>query len=145
MPGKQESMTGTQSRRQFLAGSVHTAFATLMSGTDARAAADQLLDDLARRCFHYFREQSDQHTDISRDRAHANGSRYPSDGRYVGSTGATGYALTSLCIGAERGWIPRQEARERVRGALSSYASGPVANEHGWFYHFVYSGKDGPR
>ncbi len=59
------------------------------------------------------------------------------DGRYVGSTGATGFALTALCVGAERGWVSRREARRRVEAALRSYAAGPVANEYGWFYHFL--------
>jgi hypothetical protein len=122
-------MTGaSHSRRQFLA--------ALLSATGARAAEDPLLDDLAHRCFRYFWEQSDPHTGIARDRAHADATEYPSDGRYVGSTGATGFSLTALCIGAERGWVPRRDALERARAALTSYASGPVKNEHGWFYHF---------
>ena len=110
----------------------------------AQAAVDPLLEDLARRCFRYFHEQSDPHTGIARDRAHADGSLYPPDGRYVGSTGATGFALTAMCIGAEHGWIPRTEARDRVRAALASYASGTVRNEHGWFWHFV-DVRDGSR
>jgi hypothetical protein len=127
-------MTGASySRRQFLA----APSAALMSGRGARAALDDLLDDLAHRCFRYFWEQSDPHTGIARDRARADGSLHPPDGRYVGSTGATGFALTALCIGAERGWISRGDARRRARAALSSYASGPVTNEHGWFYHFL--------
>lgn len=117
------------SRRRFLA----LPFGALA----ARGADDPLLDDLAQRCFRYFHEQSDPHTGIARDRARADGSEYAPDGRYAGSTGATGFALTAMCIGAERGWIPRAAARERVHAALSSYASGPVANEHGWFYHFL--------
>jgi hypothetical protein len=100
-------------------------------------ADDHLLDDLSRRCFLYFSEQSDQQSGIARDRARADGRLHPSEGRDVGSTGATGFALTALCIGAERGWISRHEARRRARATLRSYASGPVANTHGWFYHFL--------
>ena len=62
---------------------------------------------------------------------------HTSEVRYVGSTGATGFALTALCIGAERGWISRRAARRRAQAALRSYAAGPAANIHGWFYHFV--------
>jgi hypothetical protein len=120
------------SRRQFLS----IPAGALLARAEALALADPLLDDLAHRCFRYFYEQSDAHTGIARDRALTDGTPAP-DGRYVGSTGATGFALTALCIGAERGWLPRREARERVRAALSSYAAGPVANEHGWFFHFV--------
>lgn len=125
-----------RSRREFLA-------AALLAG-QARAANrqlssedDQLLDDLSRRCFCYFWEQSDRHSGIARDRARADGRLHKPEGRYVGSTGATGFALTALCIGAERGWISRGAARHAVRAALHSYAAGPVANIHGWFYHFL--------
>lgn len=100
-------------------------------------ADEQLLDDLSHRCFQYFWEQSESRTGIARDRAHADASEYAPEGRFVGSTGATGFALTAMCIGCERGWISREQARDRVRATLASYASGPVTNEHGWFYHFV--------
>ena len=132
-----------RTRREFLAASAQ-GFATALSGARARAAGlpltsadDQLLDDLSQRCFHYFLEQSDPHTGIMRDRARADGSLHPSEGRYVGSTGATGFALSALCIGAERGWISRLAARRRAEAALHSYATGPVVNVHGWFYHFL--------
>ena len=110
-------------------------------------ADDQLLEDLSRRCFSYFWEQSDPHTGIARDRARADGSVHSRPGRFIGSTGATGFALTAMCIGAQRGWISRGAARQRVRAALRSYAAGPVANVHGWFYHFldVRSGARYPR
>jgi hypothetical protein len=98
---------------------------------------DDILDDLARRCFRYFWEQSDAASGIARDRARADGSEYAEHGRYIGSTGATGFALTAMCIGAQRGWVRRNQARERVKATLQSYVNGPVVNEHGWFYHFL--------
>lgn len=130
---------GSHCRREFLS----TAAATLLPA-EARAASqpltpadEQLLDDLSRRCFLYFWEQSDPHSGIARDRARADGSLHPEQGRYVGSTGATGFALTALCVGAERGWVSRRAAQNRARAALRSYAAGLVANVHGWFYHFL--------
>lgn len=98
---------------------------------------DAFLEDLSRRAFFYFWDQTDPHTGITRGRAHADGSPYKADRRDIGSTGVTGFGITALCIGAERGWVPRERARERARAALTSYALGPVANEHGWFYHWV--------
>jgi hypothetical protein len=53
-----------------------------------------------------------------------------------GSTGVTGFALTALCIGADRKWLPREEAKDRVRRCLRSYTNGKVFANHGWFYHF---------
>jgi hypothetical protein len=134
-------MSSLKSRREFLAACTGTALAAASvksaRGAELRSADDALLNDLSRRCFDYFWEQSDPHTGIARDRARADGAEHAPSGRFEGSTGATGFALTSLCIGAERGWIPRAMARDRARAALNSYASGPVANEHGWFYHFI--------
>lgn len=131
------------SRREFLAAPARS-FAGALLAAKVNAAdrplssADQaLLDDLSQKCFLYFWEQSDPHTGIAHDRARGDGTEHPSEGRYVGSTGATGFALTALCIGAERGWITRTAARERVRMALRSYAEGPATNVHGWFYHFL--------
>lgn len=136
-------MPGLRSRRAFLAALAQGCAAARL-GAQARAgglpvgsADEHLLDDLSHRCFLYFWEQSDPHTGIARDRARADGGLHPSEGRYVGSTGSTGFALTALCIGAERGWISRRAARRRVQAALRSYATGPAANVHGWFYHFL--------
>lgn len=129
-----------QTRRGFLAALAQSLAAGSLAGAASRplAAADErLLDDLSHRCFSYFWEESDPHTGIARDRARADGSVHPRPGRFIGSTGATGFALTALCIGAERGWTSRDAARRRVRTALQSYADGPVANVHGWFYHFL--------
>ena len=100
-------------------------------------ADDALLDDLSRRSFRFFWEQSDPHTGIVRGRARTDGSEYAQERREIGTTGGTGFALTALCIGAERKWVTREEARERARATLRAYADGPVKNEHGWFYHWL--------
>jgi len=98
---------------------------------------DLLLDDLSRRCFQYFWDAIDPETGICRDLIHGN----PADNEKKGdeprgSTGVTGFALTALCIGAERKWITRDQAKDRVRRALRSYTNGKVFAINGWFYHF---------
>src|SRR5215472_7454325 len=110
---------------------------TNAAGVSLNANDERLLDDLSRRCVRYFWEQSHPATGITRDRSRADGSERTYEGRRIGSTGATGFGLTALCVGAERGWISYPGARDRVKSALLSYAAGPVRNEHGWFYHFV--------
>ena len=100
-------------------------------------AAPSLLDDLAERSFRYFWEQTDPKTGITRGRSRADGSPYPAERRDVGSTGDTGFDVTAMLVGADRGWITRAQARERVLATLKSFADGPVANEHGWFYHWI--------
>jgi hypothetical protein len=104
---------------------------------ESRLTDDEFLNDLSHRSFRFFWEQTDPQTGITRGRARTDGSEYPKERREVGSTGVTGFGLTAMCIGAERKWVTRQEARDRVRATLKSYADGPVKNEHGWFYHWV--------
>ena len=85
-------MFGPPSRREFLAVPARRLAAALMAGVGGRSLAsqdDQLLDDLSRRCFLYFWEQSDTHSGIARDRARADGGLHTSEGRYVGRTAAT--------------------------------------------------------
>ena len=88
-------------------------------------ASDAVLDDLAQRCFLFFWEQADPITGICRDRSHLDASAYGGNQKDMGSTGVTGFALTAMCIGAERGWITRKQAADRVRITLRSYTNGP--------------------
>lgn len=106
-------------------------------GAKVSGSDDAMLDDIARRSFRFFWEQSDPHTGIVRGRANNDGSDYAKERRDVGTTGGTGFGLTALCIGAERNWIAREAARKRARATLRAYVDGPVANEHGWFYHWL--------
>lgn len=60
------------------------------------------------------------------------------------SVAAVGYGLTAYPIGAERGWITRDEARRRVLTTLRFLANAPQgpepegrAGHKGFFYHFL--------
>jgi hypothetical protein len=99
---------------------------------------DALLDDLSQRCFQYFADAMDPETGICMDLIHGDPADNEKKGdQSRGSTGVTGFALTAMCIGAERGWIPREKAKDLVRRCLQSYTNGKVPPEHGWFYHFL--------
>ena len=67
------------------------------------------------------------------DRARNNGA--PSGGT-IGSTAATGFGLTALCIAGSRGWLPRDQVRARVLTTLRYYW-GHAFHDHGWYYHFL--------
>jgi len=98
---------------------------------------DALLDDLSRRCFQYFVDAIDPETGICRDLIHGNpedSAKKQDDVR--GSTGVTGFALTALCIGVDRKWIPREKAKDLVRRCLRTYTNGKVFAINGWTYHF---------
>ena len=75
---------------------------------------DALLDDLARRCFLYFWENSDPETGIARDRARRDGSPHREDRIHVGSIASTGFALSALAIAERRGWQPKAAVRQRA-------------------------------
>lgn len=103
------------------------------------AREEEFLEDLCRRSFLFFREQADPRTGLVRDRALA-ASAEP-DARPWASSAATGFGLSGLCIAAERGWMPRAEARRRVLAVLRFYAEESF-HMHGWFYHFVHCSTD---
>jgi hypothetical protein len=94
------------------------------------------LEDLEHRSFNYFWEQADQQTGLVPDRARIDGSALDENHRNVASIAATGFGLTALCIAAERGWINRNQARERTRNTLQFFAN-KAFQEHGWFYHWL--------
>jgi hypothetical protein len=94
------------------------------------------LDDLQRRSFRFFEEQADPTTGQVRDRARTDGSPHDANHRDIASIAATGFGLTGLCIAAERGWMPRDEALARARTTVRFLAN-RMPHEHGWFHHFV--------
>lgn len=98
---------------------------------------EEFLEDMSRRAFLFFWEQADPRTGLVRDRARNDGTPVdrPHD-RDVASSAATGFGLTALCIAAERGWVTRAEARERVRATLRFFAE-RAHQERGWFYHWM--------
>lgn len=99
-------------------------------------ADDAFLEDLSRRSFRYFVEQADAGTGLVRDRAPADGSAPSGRDRDVASIAATGFGLTALCIGAERGWIGATEARDQARRTLRFFVE-RAPHEHGWLYHWM--------
>jgi hypothetical protein len=96
------------------------------------------LEDLSRRAFQYFLDQSDAQTGLVLDRARASGEAHPAGhpSHNIASSAATGFGLTALCIGAERGWIARDEAKRRVLITLRFFAE-RASQEHGWFLHWM--------
>ncbi|MFH1679425.1 MAG: glucoamylase family protein, partial [Candidatus Eisenbacteria bacterium] len=93
------------------------------------------LDTLEERTFRWFWEQSDPETGLTPDRTPT---------RSFMSTAAVGFALTAYPIGAERGYVSREEAAERARRTLRFFLGAPQdssvsgsAGFRGFFYHFL--------
>ncbi|MDX6575723.1 MAG: hypothetical protein QOE96_1676, partial [Blastocatellia bacterium] len=101
------------------------------------SARDEIfLEDLERRQFRYFWEQADPNTGLVADRARTDGAPLDANHQGVASIAATGFGLTAICIGAERQWISRAEAKQRVRATLRFFSS-RAEQFHGWFYHWL--------
>lgn len=94
------------------------------------------VEDLEHRSFEYFWEQEDHGTGLVLDRAQVDGGRAKGPSRDIASIAATGFGLTAICIGAERGWISKKDAADRVRTTLRFFANRAI-QEHGWFYHWM--------
>ncbi len=99
-----------------------------------KIADDLFLDDVEHRAFRYFWDLADARTGFVPDLAPADGS--PAVPR--SSIAATGFGLTALCIGVERGWITREEGQVRAERTLA-FLWEQMPHEHGFFYHWVNS------
>jgi hypothetical protein len=94
--------------------------------------ADALLNLLAERSFKYFEDYQDIRTGLVRD-----GSQWQ-----PASISATGFALGAFVIGAERGWIARDEAESRALRAIETClqlasTDNEEYSKYGFLYHFV--------
>jgi hypothetical protein len=112
--------------------------ATAQPSTRLTARDEAFLEDLSHRAFRYFQDHADPNTGLVLDRAQTGGAAHDANhpSHNITSSAATGFGLTALCIAAERGWISRAEARERVRQTLRFFAE-RAPQEHGWFLHWM--------
>ncbi|HTE40594.1 MAG TPA: glucoamylase family protein [Steroidobacteraceae bacterium] len=112
------------------------------SQSPAPLGDDALLEDLERRTFQYFWDTANSDNGLVPD-------RYPSPS--FSSIAAVGFGLTAYVIGAERGYITREQARDRTLVTLRFFANAKqgaqstgVSGHQGFFYHFI-DMKDGHR
>ena len=134
-------------RRRFLMGSTVASATTFglagcgaagsMFGglTASPTALDPEIEELQRRTFDWFAHVTDRANGLTPD-------RWPTPS--FASVAAVGFALTCWPIGVERGWMSREEARERTLTTLRFFhdlPQGPqetgVGGHKGFFYHFL--------
>ena len=94
-----------------------------------------ILDSLQYTAFRYFWVEANAANGLVKDRSTANS---------PASIAATGFGLSAMCIGADHGWITRQQARDRVLTTLNTFVNGPegtastgIIGNKGLFYHFL--------
>jgi hypothetical protein len=96
---------------------------------------DQFLEDLEKANFQFFWEQANPQTGLVKDRCNVR----QADHSTAASIAATGFGLTALCIGEERGYVSLADARERVITTLR-FLWEKMPNHRGFFYHFANAG-----
>ena len=101
----------------------------------AQNAVSPLVDDIEHRAFNYFWELGKPATGLVPD-------RWPTPS--FSSIAAVGFGLTSYGVGAERGWISRDQAIDRTLATLHFFDKAPqgdaavgMTGSHGFFYHFL--------
>src|ERR1700737_2989701 len=90
---------------------------------------DQCLNDLESADFLYFWEQASPKTGMVKDRCNLR----VNDQGIVASIAATGFGLTALCIGHQRGFISTEAALERVFAAFR-FLWKKLPHHRGFFY-----------
>src|SRR5579864_161523 len=94
---------------------------------------DQFLNELEKTSFLFFWEQGSPNTGMVKDRCNVHNS---GDQGGAASIAATGFGLTALCIGDQRGFISNGAALERVFVTLR-FLWRKLPNHRGFFYHFA--------
>jgi hypothetical protein len=97
------------------------------------AQDDDFLNGLEQANFLFFWEQADPKTGLIRDRCNVR----TSENNVVASIASTGFGLTAICIGHQRGFISYAEARLRVVQTLS-FLWHKVPTHRGFFLHFAH-------
>lgn len=96
---------------------------------------DPLVDDLQQRTFRWFWDTASLKNGLVPD-------RWPAPS--FSSVAAVGFGLSAYVVGAERGWVSREEARDRVLLTLRFLWNAPqgpapegMTGYKGFFYHFL--------
>ena len=123
------------------AATVLAAFAAAPPCRCAEAAAASALDDstfldlLQRSAINFFWQEANSSTGLIRD---SSAPHVPS------STASVGFGITALCIGIDRGWLPRENVRQRILTTYRTLWKTPQGREaqgrcgyKGLYYHFL--------
>jgi hypothetical protein len=93
---------------------------------------EAFLEQVESASFRYFWEQANPESGIVRDRCNA----IKPDKSDLGSIASTGFGLTALCIGDQRGYVPHTEARARALNTMR-FLWKKLPNHRGFFYHWA--------
>lgn len=92
----------------------------------------QLLDLVEKRAFLYFWNEANPKNGLIKDLSNA----FKDDNYPVASIASVGFGLGAICVADKRGWIPRQQAYDRILTTLKFFKD-EVYHNHGFFYHYL--------
>jgi len=92
---------------------------------------DALLEELQKRAFRFFWDEAGP-LGLIKDRA----ANFRQDGYVHSSIASVGFGLAAICIAEGRGWVGREQARQRILLTLDTLAT-RVPRLHGFFPHFL--------
>jgi hypothetical protein len=95
------------------------------------ASEEQLLDLVERSAFGFFWNEANPANGLIKDRCYAFGP----DQRRVASIASVGFGLSAICVADKRGWIPREEAYQRVLTTLKFFRD-HAQKYNGFFFHY---------
>jgi len=95
------------------------------------AGEEQLLDLVERAAFGFFWNEANPANGLIKDRCYAFGS----DQRRVASIASVGFGLSAICVADKRGWIPREEAYQRVLTTLKFFRDN-AQKYNGFYFHY---------
>ena len=107
----------------------------MISGIEIKPSSvtdDAFLDFIQKKMFWFFWNQASTKTGLIKwgEQNFANGNET------VSSIAVDGMGLSAFTIGAQRGWITKQQARDRTMKILTSFDT-LLTNVHGFWYHYV--------
>ncbi|HEY0897003.1 MAG TPA: glucoamylase family protein [Sphingobacteriaceae bacterium] len=108
---------------------------TVRTGAVQKPLSDEeLLDTVQKRTFQYFWDGAEPNSGLARERFHVDGN-YPENDKNVVTSGGGGFGVMAILVGIERGFISRDEGRQRLEkivGFLESADRYHGAWPHWW-------------
>jgi hypothetical protein len=110
-----------------------------LSGVEIKVLSvsdDDFLAFLQKKMFWYFWNEADPGTGLISDKS----DNWAPESFLTASIATTGFGLSAITVAAERGWIPRDQARQRTLTTLNYFRQmqlNSTRSYHGFWYHFL--------
>lgn len=103
-------------------------------GKIEKLSDEQLLDKVQKQTFRYFWDYAEPHSGLARERYHPDGV-YPDNDAHIVTTGGSGFGLMAIIAAADRGYIKKNEAVQRLNKIADFLAK--ADRFHGVWSHWI--------